>query len=96
MTEYLISYPPFLFSAFGILAGGLMLLFYISNAKLRRKGAEKIASLYSELERERHISQELHGIDEDIHHIESDTNQKFLTIRIAIFNIHHTFWEIFH
>lgn len=90
------NYPLYLFFIFGILTCGLILWFYTSYQKLRRKGTDKLATISSELEREQHISDELRNVDTTIHQMEVTTDQKFLNIRTTLFNIHYTLWEVFH
>lgn len=88
-------YPLYLFLIFGIFICGLILLFYISFIKLRRKGYERISIISSELEQEQSISKELKNISLEIDQMALETRQKFLGARITILNIHHALWEIF-
>lgn len=93
---YLINYPLTLFLIFGIFICGLILLFYTSYTKLKKKEIQKISMISSELELERSISRRLQATTKrNIQEMEQETQQKFLNIRVTILNIHHTLWEIF-
>lgn len=94
MIEYIIHHPLYLFFIFGIFICGLILLFYTSFVKLRRKGCERISTISSELEQEKITSKKLKTIPLDIDQIELETQQKFLSVRTTILNIHHALWEI--
>ncbi|MFY0602893.1 MAG: hypothetical protein JXQ93_03015 [Flavobacteriaceae bacterium] len=90
----LINYPPYLLLSLFIFSSVLVLLFYNSFEKLKKRESLKINAIYAELELERGISNKLKIVPSELEKMKKETHKKFMGIRVDIINIDFTIGEI--